>query len=342
MTAREIIKQSLDHKGTAVTPYTAAFEQDIHKRLGEYYGDSGWEQKKLRQFMCCHLYADTVRMRQIDDVYSTDGYGALWRMDRVPWHLEKPPLPEPKINGAAFPKADDFVAGIKEQKKSAIAAFEADGEHYRMISMGWGIFEHSWRMRGFENALTDMHLEEKFYAELTERLTDIFIEMLKACEDVPADAVLFGDDWGDQRGVIMGAQRWRKFLKPCWKRIYAETHRQGKKTLQHSCGGISEIYGDLIEIGLDCHESAQPEPAGMATEQIKKRWGGELSFWGCLGSQSVLHDKSPEEIKKAVFFLRDLFRNDGGFILAPAKPLFNETPIEKAAAFVEALTEINL
>ena len=341
MTYREIIKRRLNHEGTEMTPYTVAFEPEIYNRLTEYYQDENWEQKKLVSFVAAFLNVDTILMRQIDNVYSQDGYGSLWRMDRKPWHLEKPSLPEPDLNGFAFPETDKFVSGILRDKAGAIEQYNADPERYRIINMGWGIFEHSWRMRGFENALTDMILEEDFYAELTEKITDIYVAMLKACEDVPADAYLFGDDWGEQRGVIMGAEKWRKFLKPCWARIYAEVHRQGKKALQHSCGSITDIYDDLAEIGMDCHESVQPEAHGMAPDRIKEKWGRKISFWGCLGSQSILHNGSPEEIRREIFRLRDLFKEDGGYILAPAKPLFDEMPLDKAVAVVDALSHLN-
>jgi uroporphyrinogen decarboxylase len=205
------------------------------------------------------MSADTVLMERINDTYSVDGYGALWNMSKLPWHLEENPLKDPVIDISKFPKSDKFVANILRQKEYAIKNYEADNEHYRVIDMGWGIFEHSWRMRGFENALCDMLTEEDFYTEMTRRITDIYIDMLTACEDVPADAFLFGDDWGEQRGVIMGPDKWRKFIKPCWARIYREVHRQGKIAVQHSCGSIADIYGDLAEIGMDCHESVQPE-----------------------------------------------------------------------------------
>lgn len=91
----------------------------------------------------------------------------------------------------------------------------------------------------------------------------------------------------------MGAETWRRFIKPCWEKIYREVHRQGKVTIQHSCGSIAEIYDDLIEIGMDCHESVQPEAAGMAPDRLKRDFGSRLSFWGCLGTQGLLQNGTP-------------------------------------------------
>ena len=240
------------------------------------------KRKKLRKFMT-DFFVDTVQMQPIDKVYSIDGYGAKWRMDKCLWHLEKPTFDEPSLDLSKFPSAKKFVDPILQSKAGAIVSFNDNSEQYRLIQMGWGIFEHSWRMRGFENVLMDMLTDEDFYKELTGKLTELYLAMLKACEDVPADAYLFGDDWGDQRGVIMGAKTWRKFIKPCWEKIYAEVHRQGKLALQHSCGSISEIYDDLIEIGMDCHESVQPEPANHGRRVYKRKMGAQAFFLGRTG-----------------------------------------------------------
>ena len=341
MTAREIVKKRLNHEHTDSTPYDVQFEPELYRRLCEHYGDDDWQSKKLRSFSCSYLTVDTVGMKEIDAIWSKDAYGALWRMDRKPWSLVEPPLPGQTLEGYTFPTAESFVSPILRDKPAAIAAYEADDEHYRIINMGWGIFEHSWRLRGFVNALMDMATDEDFYIEMTTRITDLYIAMLKACEDVPADAYLFGDDWGEQRGLIMGPDRWRRLLKPCWARIYAEVHRQGKISIQHSCGSVVDIYGDLHEIGMDAHESVQPEARGMEPSAIKARWGNRISFWGCLGSQGILYHGSPKEIQEEIYRLRNLFHENGGHVLAPAKPLPDEMPLEKALAVVETLSTLN-
>ena len=341
MTAREIIQKRLNHEGTDKTPYAVDIEPELYQKLTEYYGDEHWREKRLKTYTCYDMVVDTVGMKQLDDVYSIDAYKALWRMDKMPWKLDKPPLSEPDLSMYELPDASLFTNQIMRDKPAAIAKYEADNEHYRIISMGWGIFEHTWRIRGFENALTDTITDEDFYSELTRRITDLYIEMLKACEDIPADAYLFGDDWGEQRGVIIGAERWRKFIKPCWERVYKEVHRQNKKAIQHSCGSICEIYDDLIEIGMDCHESVQPEAHGMEPAVLKEKWGDRLSFWGCLGSQGILSFGSPEEIRKEILRLHELFRRDGGYVLAPAKTLHDGMRVECAAAVIEALSELS-
>ena len=153
------------------------------------------------------------------------------------------------------------------------------------------------------------------------------------------DAIWFGDDWGDQRGIIIGPKRWREYLKPRWAKIYAAVHRHDMFVIHHSCGSVADIMPDIIEIGLDVLESVQPEAAGMNPYELKRQWGDKLTFFGGLGSQSTIPFGTPEEIRAEVRRLRAEMGRDGGYILAPAKSLQPGTPTENAVAVFEAFTE---
>ncbi len=339
MTAKEIIRARLNHKPTKEVPFELLVEQGLDKRLALYYNDKNWRRNMLRQYTCRYLHVDTVMMQPISDTRARDAYGAVWRTDRYPEYLETPPLSEPDFKGYDFPKAGRFIDNIKNNIPWATQAFTEDSEHYGIISMGWGLFEHSWRILGFENALVYMLTDEGFYKELIDRLAELYIEIIKVLEPVPADSIMLGDDWGDQRGIIFGRELWLKYFKPAWAKIYDEIHKQGKTVIHHSCGSICEIYDDLAEIGMDCHESVQPEAAGMKPSELKKRYGDRMCFWGCLGSQGILNSGTPAEIKAEIKRLADIF-DEGGFVLSAAKPLLADMPLDKAVAVVEGLAEL--
>ncbi|HBQ64723.1 MAG TPA: hypothetical protein DD727_07355 [Clostridiales bacterium] len=336
MKLRDYVLNQIKHRDTHPVPFTFACESEVAQRLTEYYGSTDWR-KKVPKYMASYLTVSTLQEVQTDSSHRVDGYGAVWRTDRLPWHLEKQPLPEPTLKGYNFPALSKFVDPVLKNKVEAIPKIQADTESFHVIGMGWGIFEVSWRLRGFENVLMDMVDDPDFYRELTARITELYVGMVRACADVPADAFLFGDDWGDQRGVTMGPDRWREFIKPCWKQVYDEVHRQGKIVMSHSCGSVADILDDAIEIGLDVLESVQPEAAGMNTLELKKRFGDRITFYGCLGSQSLIPYGTPYEIRHTVRRLCKEAGKGGGLILAPAKPLRPETPTENAVALLEAL-----
>jgi len=344
MTEREILLNSMKHIGNSenVVPYTVGFESAaLEEKVNNHYGGSWWS--KTRQFIHSPFGINTTGEVPIEGkkYYSRDIFGSIWRTDKLPWHLETPVLPEPSFKGYTFPTIDDFIGPAEKtnRKKYAKEQNEEKPHLFRIINMGWGIFEQTWRICGFEDTMCYIAAEEEFYAELVDRITDLYVQMVEYCADVEADAFLFGDDWGSQQGILMGPEKWRKFIKPAWKKVYDRVHAQGKYAISHSCGNIHEIYPDLIEIGLDMHESAQPEPPGMDPFKLKAEFGDKIGFWGTLGSQSVIPFWKPDEIKEHIRKLKKVMSVNGGYILAPAKPFQPETPVENAIAVIDAMIE---
>ncbi len=338
MTPRDIVVAQLSHESTAPVPYVLPMEPTVAERVTAHYGGPDWR-KRLQHFLVSHFHVSTIREEPISDTHGTDIFGSIWRRDQRPWHLETPALQQSSFADYEFPTLEQFLDPVAPGKEEAIRRIRADRDHYHLIGMGWGVFEQTWRIRGFENALIDAVAEPGFYEELVGRITDLYVGMVEFCADVPADAIMFGDDWGDQRGPILGPERWRQFIKPAWAKVYEAVHAQGKKAISHSCGSVADIMPDVIEIGLDALESCQPEAAGMNPYELKAKWGDKITFYGCLGSQSTIPFGTPHEIRAEVRKLcREMGRN-GGYILAPAKPLQPETPTENAVAIVEAFTQ---
>ena len=244
----------------------------------------------------------------------------------------EPGLKAPSFEGYAFPSAESFLnaAAKAEATKRAIASHDS----LTLISPGLCLWD-SWYLRGFEATMMDCIAEEDFYAELLDRLTELCLALVRECTDIPADAIMMGDDWGNQRGVMIGPERWRRFYKPRYARIFAAVHEQGKLAIMHCCGSAADIMGDIVEIGLDVLESVQPEAAGMNPYALKKQWGDRITFWGGLGSQRTIPFATPAEIRAEIRRLRSEMSRGGGYILAPAKPLRPETPTENAVAVVE-------
>jgi len=336
MTPREIVLSQIHHKETAEIPYTLGFEGDVSQRLDAHYGSAAWR-SRLIPYMVTVGAVETDPKEPIDERYARDGYGGIWRQDLRPWHLEKPPLAEPSFDGYAFPRPESFFRPAWKER-GVKTCTETPGS-FLVGGLGWGLFERSWNLRGFENILMDAIAEPDFFAEVLDRLTALYLAFVKYTADMPVDGILFGDDWGDQRGVILGPERWRRFLKPRWAKIYEAVRARGKIVMSHSCGSVAEIIPDLIEIGLDVLESVQPEAAEMNPYELKKKWGDKITFWGCLGTQSTIPWGTPDDIRREVRHLKTAMGVGGGFILSPAKPLQPETPTENAVAVVEAFTE---
>lgn len=342
MTKRECVVNQLLHKETDKVPYTLHFEEEAERITRAYEREHGISLiDSLVQYMSFPATVDTQGNQQQTDGYIIDAYGSKWDFTQKPWHLMEPVLKEPSLSGYKLPTPEDFYKPLLEKKDEILKKANEDTEHFRVISMGWGLFEHTWTLRGFTESLMDSVAEPEFFEACISNLADIYVDIIEHLDWIPAEAYLFGDDWGDQRGVIIGPERWRRFIKPYQKKVYDAVHKQGKFTLQHSCGNIVDIFPDLIEIGMDAHESVQPEPEGMSPYELKRQFGKDLSFWGCLGSQSTIPHATPDELRKEVRRLFTEMPVGGGYIFAPAKGLQEDTPMENIIALVETVLEYN-
>ena len=335
MTPREIVLAQVNHQQTDPVPYTLAFEPEVAERLDHHYGGDAWRQRIVTYMAQCGAVA-RFPTEVVDEFRYRDAFGTLWRTDRLPAVVVEPGLKVPSFRDYDFPSVEIALdPALKAETKRRV---EETKEALSLIAPGLCLWE-SWYVRGFETALMDYALDEGFCAELLERMTELTLALIAQCADVEADAIMMGDDWGDQRGVLIGPERWRRLFKPRYARIFEAIHDQGKLAIMHCCGSAADIMGDIVEIGLDILESVQPEAAGMNPYRLKELWGDRITFWGGLGSQSTIPFGTPDAIRAEVRQLRDRMGKGGGYILAPAKPLRPETPTENAVAVVEAFLD---
>jgi len=331
MNPRDIVMEQIRHHETSPIPYTLAFEPEIEVRLDEHYGGKDWRERVVPYIAHCGSVITSGNER-IDDTHHRDAFGTVWRTDELPAVVVDRGLKAPSFEGYDFPSIERFLdPELKTKVKKRVAE---SPDAFTIVSAPLCLWE-SWYVRGFEDTLMDCAMEEDFYAELLDRMTALCLGWIQTCADIPADGIMMGDDWGDQRGVLIGPERWRKFYKPRYARIFEAIHDQGKLAIMHCCGSARDIMDDIVEIGQDVFESVQPEAGGMNPHELKRGWGDKITFWGCLGSQSTIPFGTPTELREEIRRLRREMGKGGGYILAPAKPLRPETPTDNAVALVE-------
>lgn len=342
--SKERVISQIEHKETDFIPYVLGFEENTGayplgirgsalERVNSYYGTTAWQEK-----LDDHIVEIPTGIEGIDfeKAYSTDIYGCKWRTKR-PLFVVKPALEKPTLKGYTFPEPDAFFnEGWREK---ALQLIDEKKDHFLVAALPFGLFTRTWLMRGLENALIDCIAYPDFYKELVEKIAERHMALLDELLLLPIDGIMFNDDYGDQHGITVGVERWRKFFKPYQEKMYRKVHDAGKYTLQHMCGSEADVLSDLIEIGLDVYESVQPEPKNNSPYRLKKLYGKDITFWGGLGSQSTIPFGTPAEIKEEVKRLCREMGKGGGYILAPAKPIQPDTPTENVVAVIEAFAE---
>ena len=334
LTAKECVIAQIEHQETDPIPYTLGFEGDVAERLDAHYGSDAW--RDLIENAIQHVPGPNLVMDDLASARCTDLFGSTWQANRRPFHLVEPAIKTPSLAGFTFP---DVSPLFEQERESVLRYVDEHRDRFLVAGFGFGLFERTWALRGFNDALMDAAGNPDFYDDLVEQVAAHQMGILDHLVDLPIDGVMFSDDWGYQKGVLLGPERWRRFIKPRLARMYERVHAADKYVLTHCCGSIAAIMPDVIEIGLDVYQSVQPEAKDNDPYDLKRDYGDQITFWGGLGSQSTLPFGSPAGIKAEVARLCREMGRCGGYILGPAKSVQPETPTENAAAVLEAFLE---
>jgi len=210
-----------------------------------------------------------------------------------------------------------------------------NADTFIMAAIGFSLFERAWTMAGMENTLMDMLSNQKYMHRLFDGILSYNLQIINNVCSYPIDAVHFGDDWGQQTGLIMGPRVWRDVIKPRIKEMYQLAKSKGKFVSIHSCGKVDELYPDLIDIGVDIFNPFQPEVIDVY--DIKEKFGSKMTFWGGISTQKTLPYGTVEQTREEVKRLLDYIGTGGGYIAAPAHDIPGDAKSENIAAMIDVL-----
>jgi len=177
--------------------------------------------------------------------------------------------------------------------------------------------------------------DKKFVHTLLDRILKFNLAIIENACSHGMDIFRFGDDWGHQRGVLMGPQLWREFIKPRFQQMCRLVKSKGKFTMLHCCGKVDELFPDLIECGLDIFNPFQPEV--MDVFEIKRRFGRDLTFYGGISIQRTLPFGTAQQVKDEVRKLMDVVGAGGGYVASPSHDIPRDARPENIAAMMEVL-----
>ncbi len=212
------------------------------------------------------------------------------------------------------------------------------GDHYVIGRVWFTLFERLWMLRGFENMLMDPYEDFDAFASLRDQIVEHNLAMIDEWLKRGVDGIFFSDDWGSQRGLLMNPDDWRVFYKPSYKKMFDRIRAGGAHVWMHLCGNITAILPDLIEIGLNVLNPVQPQ--AMDVRELARDFGGQVCFNGGVDVQGTMIHGTPDDVKRELRTLVDLFgRFHGGYIAGTSHTIMPETPLDNVIALFEAYLE---
>jgi len=191
-------------------------------------------------------------------------------------------------------------------------------------------------LRGFEEAMIDFVEEPPELQMLIDKVLEYNIgQIKKLLENNSEPMVYFGDDLGMQKGLAIGPEKWRKYMKPCFGAIYKLCKDAGKLIYMHTDGDIHEIMPDLQECGVDM---INPQIRACGLDNLERVCKGKIPINLDLDRQ-LFPFGTPAEIRAHVYeCVERLYLPEGG--LGLSIEIGPDYPLENIEAICEAASEI--
>ena len=161
--------------------------------------------------------------------------------------------------------------------------------------------------------MLDVMQPEPGFHELLRLIHDFYMRELEFWVTTDVDAIMFMDDWGAQYQLLIPPARWQELFKPLYRDYCDLAHAHGKFAFMHSDGHISEIYQELIDVGVDAVNS---QLFCMDIADLGRRAKGRITFWGEIDRQHVLPSPDPETGRKAVRQVAEHLYDPAGGVIA--------------------------
>ncbi len=329
MNKREVVRLAFEGRKVPYVPWSCDFTVEAADKLRNHFRRDDLPRLLDNHFIT--LGNDIGFFTELDNDRFRDVFGVVWdrSIDKDIGNVEGYLLPQPSLQGYEFP--DPLDKRFFEDIPQKLSEY---GDCFRVFSLGFSLYERAWTMRGIENLMMDFLDYPDFVHNLLHTIADYNIAQVTEALKYDIDAVFFGDDWGQQTGLQMGAPLWFEFIFPQLKRMYSAVKKAGKYVMIHSCGKVDELFDELINIGVNCFNPFQPEV--MDVFQIMKKYKGRLAFYGGLSTQKTLPYGSVKDVKNETATLLKAGK-DGGYVFAPAHAVEGDVPIENMLAFIEIL-----
>jgi len=185
-----------------------------------------------------------------------------------------------------------------------------------------------------------------FIREIFDRQSEIALKNLEKVNQLAGDCIdvlyVCGTDLGTQNSQFCSAETLAYLYGHAYRKINDWVHANtGWKTFKHCCGSIVPLLDTLIDCGFDIINPVQINATGMDPEFLKKTYGDRICFWGGgIDTQRVLQTGTPQDVKKQVRQLCDIFGAGGGFVFNTVHNLQANVPRENAFALMDAICEL--
>lgn len=356
MTSRERVLATIAGKAADRTPSDFRAEPEVYEKLRQHL--------KVADDEAARIWAKSD-FRDLAFICNTGGHGGYnsfgWRdkdmgngIQEDFWGVRRAKV---KYDGGCYIDIVHYplknAAGLDDIRKfqfpdprkifdftplpEVVRKLNKDNEYFIMIE-GESLYDRCWAVRGIEEFMMDLMTDEQTAEYIIEHNWKFFCEYTRMILENAGgcvDAIGLYNDLGNQRGMMISPSLYRKFFKERQRELIKMIKGFGAKVFYHSCGNIREILEDLIEIGVDILDPLQLKAMDITPKELVHIVGSRLALHGGLDTQGLLIHGSQEEIRSAIYSLKNDLGRYGKYIFSCSHYLQVDVPIENIALIVD-------
>lgn len=277
------------------------------------------------------------------DAYDKDGsyhelikdeWGTVWefRIFGIQGHPKEYPFKSWK-EGLSHPLPPIPQRGSDEYEKEK-AEVQRDKKDF-LVFKGWvSIFEKLHALRPMDEMLMDLATRENDIVPFLERLTEYWTDYINYYLEIGADVIVFGDDWGSQKGQFVSLKLFRDLFKPLYERMMEPVKKAGKKVFFHACGKLDHIFDELLDLGIDGYWPQIPLYDEIPFAHKCKE--NTVAIYIHPDRQRLIPLGTPKEIDNKIHEYADRYHELGGGGIFYVE-MENDAPFENVKALFEAI-----
>ena len=239
------------------------------------------------------------------------------------------------VNKFDWPDPEKYLDRLESRRRA-----EAIDDSYVRMGVMWSAhFQDACSAFGMEQALMCMLMNPDMFRSVIDRITAFYLranELFYEATKGKLDAVLIGNDFGSQTGLMVDPGLLRELVFPGTKLLVDQAKSYGLKVIHHSCGSIFPVIQDLIDLGVDVIHPIQALAADMNAANLKEHFYGKTAFCGGVDAQYLLVNGKTDEVAEKVAELKELFPT--GLVISPShEAILPDIPPDNIKAMFNAI-----
>lgn len=228
-------------------------------------------------------------------------------------------------------------------REESLRRVKSTSDDYVRMGILWSAhFQDACSAFGMEQALMTMLMNPEMFRAVIDRITDFYLkanELFYEATKGHLDAILIGNDFGSQTGLMVDPDLLRDLVFPGTRKLIDQAKSYGLTVVHHSCGSIFPIIDDLIGLGADVIHPIQALAVDMDAARLKEHFYSRVAFCGGVDAQYLLVKGSPGDVAKKVGELKELFPT--GLIVSPShEAILQDIPPANIQAMFNTLNQL--